>query len=83
MDPKNNYAWKTHALNRTESHNSSKNVMPDEGWVVYIWLLPNIAGVLCTSHENKNSWVWKWCCSFLKYLSSRNTEKEKVLTEKV
>lgn len=57
--------------------------MPDEGWVVYSWLLPNIAGVLCTSHENKNSWVWKWCCRFLKYLSSRNTEKEKVLTEKV
>lgn len=57
--------------------------MPDEGWVVYSWLLPNIAGVLCTSHENKNSWVWKWCCSFLKYLSSGNTEKEKVLTEEV
>lgn len=57
--------------------------MFDEGWVVYIWLLFNIVGVFCILYENKNSWVWKWCCSFFKYFFSRNIEKEKVLIEKV
>lgn len=57
--------------------------MFDEGWVVYIWLLFNIVGVFCILYENKNSWVWKWCCSFFKYFFSGNIEKEKVLIEKV